>query len=124
MVVSIDHKQRVENYFIAWKNYDIELLKSIFSESAKYIIRRKKVYNGIEEIVKYWKKNKERQKNIQLHWKILNSSFRCEVVEFGAYFWDIESKMYTKVNGQIIFKYDCNNHITSLTESYKKRTTK
>ena len=124
MVVSIDHKQRVENYFIAWKNYDIELLKSIFSESAKYIIRRKKVYNGIEEIVKYWKKNKERQKNIQLHWKILNSSFRCEVVEFGAYFWDIESKMYTKVNGQIIFKYDCNNQITSLTESYKKRTTK
>ncbi|WP_251500129.1 hypothetical protein [Otoolea muris] len=124
MVVSIDHKQRVENYFIAWKNYDIELLKSIFSQSAKYIIRRKKVYNGIEEIVKYWKKNKERQKNIQLHWKILNSSFRCEVVEFGAYFWDIESKMYTKVNGQIIFKYDCNNQITSLTESYKKRTTK
>ena len=38
MVVSIDHKQRVENYFIAWKNYDIELLKSIFSQSAKYII--------------------------------------------------------------------------------------
>ena len=124
MVVSIDHKQSVENYFIAWKNYDIEFLKSIFSESSKYIIRRKKVYNGIEEIVKYWKKNKERQKNIQLHWKILNSSFRCEVVEFGAYFWDIESKMYTKVNGQIIFKYDCNNQITSLTESYKKRTTK
>lgn len=124
MVVSIDHKQRVENYFIAWKNYDIELLKSIFSQSAKYIIRRKTVYNGIEEIVKYWKKNKERQKNIQLHWRILNSSFQCEVVEFGAYFWDIESKMYTKVNGQIIFKYDCNNQITSLTESYKKRIAK
>ena len=53
MVVSINHKQRVENYFIAWKNYDIDLLKSIFTQSAKYIIRRKKVYNGIEEIIKY-----------------------------------------------------------------------
>lgn len=124
MVVSINHKQRVENYFIAWKNYDIDLLKSIFTQSAKYIIRRKKVYNGIEEIIKYWKRNKERQKNIELHWRILNSSFQCEVVEFGAYFWDMESKMYTKINGQIIFKYDSNNQITSLTESYKKRITK
>lgn len=121
MAVSIDHKQRVENYFIAWKNYDIGLLKSIFSQSAKYIIRRKKVYDGIDEIVKYWERNKKRQKNIQLHWKILHSSFQCEVVEFGAYFWDIESKMYTKVNGQIIFKYNCDNQITSLTEAYKKR---
>ena len=124
MVVSINHKQRVENYFIAWKNYDIDLLKSIFTQSAKYIIRRKKVYNGIEEIIKYGKRNKERQKNIELHWRILNSSFQCEVVEFGAYFWDMESKMYTKINGQIIFKYDSNNQITSLTESYKKRITK
>lgn len=124
MVVSINHKQRVENYFIAWKNYDIDLLMSIFTQSAKYIIRRKKVYNGIEEIIKYWKRNKERQKNIELHWRILNSSFQCEVVEFGAYFWDMESKMYTKINGQIIFKYDSNNQITSLTESYKKRITK
>lgn len=124
MVVSINHKQRVENYFIAWKNYDIDLLKSIFTQSAKYIIRRKKVYNGIEEIIKYWERNKERQKNIELHWRILNSSFQCEVVEFGAYFWDMESKMYTKINGQIIFKYDSNNQITSLTESYKKRITK
>lgn len=124
MVVSINHKQRVENYFIAWKNYDIDLLKSIFTQSPKYIIRRKKVYNGIEEIIKYWERNKERQKNIELHWRILNSSFQCEVVEFGAYFWDMESKMYTKINGQIIFKYDSNNQITSLTESYKKRITK
>lgn len=124
MVASIDHKQRVENYFVAWKNYDVELLKSIFSQSAKYIIRRKRVYNGIDEIVMYWEKNKKRQKDIHLHWKILNSSFQCEVVEFGAYFFDLESEMYTKVNGQIIFKYDCDNQITSLTEAYKKRTTK
>ena len=91
MVVSINHKQRVENYFIAWKNYDIDLLKSIFTQSAKYIIRRKKVYNGIEEIIKYWERNKERQKNIELHWRKLYSSLQCEVMELGAYFWDKES---------------------------------
>lgn len=124
MPVFIDHKQRVENYFVAWKNYDIELLRTIFSQSAKYIIRGKRVYTGIDEIVKYWEKNKNRQKGIQLHWKIIRSSFQCEVVQFGAYFWDLESGMYTKVNGQIIFKYDQNNQIITLTEAYKKRTTK
>lgn len=122
MRVSIDHKQRVKNYFVAWENYDIDLLKSIFVPSAKYIIRRKRMYNGIDEIIKYWERNKKRQKQIQLHWKILNSSFHSEVVEFGAYFWDVESRMYTKVNGQIIFKFDSNNQIISLTEAYKKRT--
>ena len=120
----ISRKKRVRNYFIAWKNYDIEMLKAIFSQSAKYIIRGKRVYDGIDEIIKYWERNKERQKNIQLHWKIVESSFRCEIVEFGAYFWDLESKMHTKINGQIIFKYDRNNKIICLTEAYKKRTRK
>ena len=122
MDVFIDHNQRVENYFIAWKNYDVGLLKAIFSPSAKYIIRRKIIYNGIDEIIQYWEKNKKRQKGIQLHWKILNSSHSCEVVEFGAYFWDLENKIYTKVNGQIIFTFDSNNQIINLTEAYKKRT--
>ncbi|MFR6592075.1 hypothetical protein [Catenibacterium sp.] len=124
MAVFIDHKQRVENYFVAWKNYDTELLRTIFSHSAKYIIRRKIVYNGIDEIIRYWEKNKKRQKDIQLHWKIVNSSFQFEIVQFGAYFWDLESKMYTKVNGQIIFKYNHDNQIICLTEAYKKRTEK
>lgn len=118
----IDHNQRVGKYFTAWKNYDVEMLKSIFSPVAKYVIRRKIIYNGIDEIVQYWERNKKRQKSIQLHWKVLNSSYRYEVVEFGAYFWDSESRLYTKVNGQIIFKYDCNNQIANLTEAYKKRT--
>ena len=124
MVASIDHEQRVNKYFIAWKNYDIGLLKTIFSPTAKYIIRRKCIYNGIDEIIKYWERNKKRQKSIQLHWKILSSSFQCDVVAFGAYFWDSECKMYTKVNGQIIFKYNCDNQIIKLTEAYKKRTVK
>jgi hypothetical protein len=122
MVAIIDHKKRVENYFIAWKHYDTVLLRSIFSQTAKYIIRGKKTYFGIEEIIKYWERNSRRQKNIQLHWKIVNSSFKCEIVEFGAYFWDAESELFTKINGQIIFVYDYNNQIVKLTEAYKKRT--
>lgn len=122
MAATIDHEQRIKNYFTAWMNHDIDLLRTIFSPSAKYIIRRKTTYSGIEEITKYWKRNKNRQKNLQLHWKSLVSSYYCEVVEFGAYFWDLENNQYTKVNGQIIFKYDTNNQIICLTESYKVRT--
>lgn len=124
MDVSIDRKQRVAKYFIAWKEYDMDLLRDIFFSTAKYVIRGKRTYYGIEEIVQYWERNKKRQKDIQLYWKILNTSFHCEIVEFGAYFWDLEEEVYTKINGQIIFKYNSKNQIIKLTEAYKKRTTK
>ena len=118
----INHNQRVKKYFIAWKNYDTILLRFIFSSSAKYIIRGKRVYNGIGEIEAYWLRNMKRQKDIKLHWKIINSSLYCDIVEFGAYFWDLETQLYTKINGRIIFKYDKNDKIKKLTEAYKKRT--
>lgn len=122
MAAIINHNQRVKKYFIAWENYDTDLLRSIFLSSAKYIIRGKRVYYGIDEIEAYWERNRRRQKDIKLHWRIINSSWYCEIVEFGAYFWDLESQLYTKINGTIIFKYDHNNKITKLTEAYKKRT--
>jgi|GEM_PF-5148092 len=121
MDVFIDPKQRVENYFIAWKTYNTNLLKAIFLPNAKYIIRGKITYCGIDNIIKYWENNKKRQKDIKIHWKIIRSSFKYEIVEFGAYFWDREEQMYTKVNGQIIFEYDSDNRIVKLTEAYKKR---
>lgn len=123
MAAGINHEERVGKYFTAWENYDMDLLKAIFLPTAKYIVRRKKTLCGIDEILKYWERNKKRQKKIQLHWKIIASGFKSEVVQFGAYFWDAEDKKYTKINGQIIFKYDGNSRISSLTEAYKKRTT-
>lgn len=122
MVVITEQKNRPEAYFLAWKNFDTILLGNIFSTSAKYIIRGKRVYIGIEEIKKYWERNKKRQRNLKLHWHIVKTSFRCDVVNFGAYFYDIEENVYNKINGQIIFVYDTNNKIIKLTEAYKKRT--
>lgn len=116
-----EHEKKVEKYFEAWKNYDILLIKAIFSESAKYIIRGKRTYKGINAIIAYWKRNERRQKNIQLHWKIVKESAHCEIVEFGAYFFDKETKKHTKVNGQIIFKFNNENKIITLSEAYKKR---
>ena len=122
MVVITEQKNRPEAYFLAWKNFDTILLGNIFSTSAKYIIRGKRIYTGIEEIKKYWERNKNRQRNLKLHWHIVKTSSRCDVVNFSAYFFDIEENVYTKINGQIIFIYDANDKIIKLTEAYKKRT--
>lgn len=66
-------------------------------------------------------KNQKRQKDLQLHWKVIKRTARCDVVEFGAYFYDISEKLYNKINGTIIFKYDANEKIKVLTEAYRKR---
>lgn len=112
---------RVDKYFKAWNFYDIGLLKEIFSVNARYVIRKKKIYRGIDQIIEYWKKNQKRQKDLQLHWKVIKRTARCDVVEFGAYFYDISEKLYNKINGTIIFKYDANEKIKVLTEAYRKR---
>ena len=108
-------------YFTAWQNYDMKLLKFIFSPDAKYIIRNKKrIYTGIIDIAEYWTRNKKRQRDLTIHWRVLKSGIRFEIVDFTAFFKDIEKWETVKVNGQIIFKYSAMNKISVLTEAYRK----
>ena len=112
---------RSARYFTAWQNYDIELLRYIFTPDAKYVIRnRKRVYYGIEDIIEYWLRNKNRQRDLRVHWHIVKSSARTEVTEFVAFFQDIEKWEVAKVHGQIIFEYNAQNKIALLTEAYRK----
>lgn len=112
---------RSARYFTAWRNYDMELLKFIFTPDAKYIIRNKKrVYNGIQDITAYWSRNKRRQQALNVHWHIVKSGMHFEIVEFTAFFQDVEKWEMVKVNGQIIFEYNAKNKITVLTEAYRK----
>lgn len=113
---------RVKRYFIAWRTYDFELLRKIFSPTAQYVIRNKRrILNGIEEIEKYWTRNKLRQKDIVLRWKIINSQSNMDEVEFYACFEDIEEQQNVtmKVYGRIIFKYDDMGKIVRLSEAYR-----
>ena len=103
MDVIINRNNRAELYFRAWETYDTDLLKQIFTPTAKYTIRHKYIYYGIDQIIEYWNKNKQRQKGLHLHWREIDSGARGAKVEFGAYFMDVKEQMYTKVNGQIIF---------------------
>lgn len=124
MDASIQRKNkryRSVRYFAAWRNYDMELLKLIFAPDAKYIIRNKKrVYNGIKDITEYWSRNKTRQRDLKVHWHIVKSGMRFEIVEFTAFFRDIEKWEMVKINGQIIFEYNAKNKIAVLTEAYRK----
>lgn len=112
---------RSAKYFTAWRNYDVELLKLIFASNAKYIIRHKKrVYSGIDDITEYWLRNKRRQRDLNVHWRIVKSGTRFEIVEFVALFQDVEQWEMVKVIGQIIFEYNAKGKIAVLTEAYRK----
>lgn len=109
-----------DNYFIAWKYYDFELLNNIFTRDAKYIISNKKrVITGIEDISKYWKRNKDRQKNIKLTYRIKGIKRDLIKVIFQAKFYDIEENQNQTISGYIMFKTKCGK-ISKLEERYVK----
>lgn len=115
---------RVERYFVAWQTYDCELLRSIFAPTARYIIRNKqRTYSGIEEIEQYWQRNKKRQKNIRLYWKVIQSYANTDEVEFSACFNDVEEQTDVKVFGRIVFTYNSSKQIVRLSEAYRLKLT-
>lgn len=114
------HNNRCNSYFIAWESYDLILLKNIFDKRAKYIVRRKKVLDGIEAIVNYWRRNADRQENLKVVWQLLNSGRNHEIVHFSAVFYDNEERLLNIIDGQIIFKYSKTGKIIKLSETYSK----
>lgn len=114
-------KVLITKYFESWRNYDINLLQEIFDPSAKYCIKNKKrVYNGIEEIVAYWNRNKDRQRNLSLMWNILKCEKMYGCVSFHAVFFDIEEKNTNIIDGIIRIHVSENNRIVVLSEEYSK----
>lgn len=120
MDASLSHNYRCNSYFEAWENYDLILLKNIFDRKAKYIVRRKKVYDGIEAIVNYWKRNADRQEDLKIIWQLLDTGRNHERVHFSAAFYDNEECLFNIIDGQIIFKYSKTGRIIKLSETYSK----
>lgn len=118
--MKLNRNERVKKYFRAWIKYDYELLGSIFLPTAKYIIRKKHIYNGIEEIIQYWRRNEKRQCGLKLRWKMISSNPHCDIANFYAQFYDMEEDKQNIILGRIIFKFDDDNKIAVLSEAYRK----
>lgn len=113
----------VEKYFLAWITHDSDLLRTTFEPFAKYIIINKnKVYNGIEEIDKYWIRNRKRQTDLKVKWKVIDSKPFCVLVDFMAVFVDTEDMEQNTICGRITFKISTNNRVAELSEEYTKKT--
>lgn len=111
------NREKVNLYFKAWREYDLTLLREVFTNEAKYIIENKnRVFEGIEEISRYWLRNKSRQNNIVLEWKMNTDND----VSFCACFWDSEECEQQEVVGDIHFIFDENGRIVELREYYSK----
>ncbi len=121
MDATIQMKKRIDEYFRAWKKYDIELLNYIFSNRALYIIENKnKKYCGKKEIDQYWLRNKRRQMGLKLSWKIIDVGEFFSSVYFKAEFFDREEMKNNKIVGRITFHFNDEYKIKVLTEAYRK----
>ena len=119
---SLKNRKIVNNYFRAWQNYDITLIKRIFDYNATYRIIKHipKTYLGIDSVIDYWERNKNRQAAIRINYRIKSISGSIVYVVFKAYFFDVEERQDQLVSGFIEFKIR-KNQIVSLKENYKKQ---
>lgn len=115
-------KKIVEHYFQTWKEYNIRGVMQLFDAKAKYKIRPKqKTLNGHAEICEYWRRNKQRQKGIELLWDILSVKKSYAKVHFVAKFYDKEENEHQKVVGIIeLYLNEQQNTVILLSESYQK----
>ena len=113
----------VESYFKAWKTYDAQLVKEIFSDTASYVILpTKKVLRGTQQIQSYWNRNSRRQENLALYWKTTNATDHFAFTSFTADFYDNEMQRKVRVQGTISFLFE-EDKIVCLAEHYEKIVT-
>lgn len=107
----------IDLYFKAWQDYNTVLLREVFSVDAKYVIENKnRCFKGIEEICKYWHRNKKRQANLALEWKTESVSR----IWFRACFYDREEHEFQEISGIMSFCFNKQGKICELREYYNK----
>lgn len=113
-------KKIVDQYFYSWIKYDTEMITQLFSNTSSYIILpRKRVLDGVTEIIAYWVRNSKRQKDLKLEWEVSNIALGHAFSDFSAHFYDIELNSNVHIHGTISFVFR-EQHILTLAEYYDK----
>jgi len=121
MHVIINHYRIVNDYFRAWIKFDKQLVRKLFDENAKYVIKpSNKVLHGHPEIISYWERNKKRQRNLKIRWGIISYNNRKIIIRFKAIFFDLEDNESQLIKGIINLYIKGNGKIFMLSESYRK----
>lgn len=63
----INNKKIVNIYKTVWEKHDISFLPKLFHEDIYYNDRDTNIFNGLNEVEKYWKENSKKQKNVQFN---------------------------------------------------------
>lgn len=106
----------VARYFAAWSDHDINVVREIFDESSTYEITGKRTLKGLSEIIGYWVRNKQRQRNLKVFPSVPLKDDGTSVL-FCATFADIEEREQQTVYGHISFEIS-NGKIRTFTERY------
>jgi len=120
MDFTFSNSSLIEKYFLAWSNYDLDLLENIFSDGAQYVILpRKKTLVGIDSIKEYWIRNSKRQSRLKLSWGNIVNNNDSVFTDFIAEFDDITISKHMIITGTICMLLECNK-INLLSEYYTK----
>lgn len=111
----------ISEYFNHWKNSDPNDLISLFDDDAKYQIDNlDRTYFGRDEIYEYFKKNAERQRNIDIEYDKKLTNKQSVSCNFRASFDDITENEHQTIFGDMCFVIDDEtNKIIMFRERYK-----
>ena len=107
----------ISDYFTAWKEHDLELIRAIFHPNCIYSINNTKTLRGITEILSYWRHNALRQKNIAYSYELLSSSTASCTIQWEASFDRVDTNDHRTLTGQMFITIN-KNKIVSLSEIY------
>jgi hypothetical protein len=113
-----------DDYLRAWSTHDVSLIRDIFHEAATYNIVNRKCLYGLSEIVRYWERNKARQRALTVFpARVIHARRRLQIFIFGASFEDVEESTFQTVYGYMMLACRAGK-IARLDEAYDLDRTK
>ena len=117
-----DPKTLAKTYFEAWRTHDLTALGRIFDPGARYVILNKQTtFDGLEEISRYWIRNKARQRQLRVSYVAKEKNVAGDVIDlvFAAEFIDIIERERQDIIGDMTIKVS-DGFIGEITETYWK----
>ena len=86
-------------YKTAWEQKRLDLIEELFSHNAEYNETPFKSYNGMSNILKYWKEAFDNQQHIHFDFEVKNTFMDCGIANWTAHFTRIKNQKKVMIEG-------------------------
>ena len=113
----------LSNYVEAWKSYDPEAIRALFSEDARYYYSAySEPIEGREAILADWLKNPDKAGTFDAEYKLLATNGNLAVANGRTtYFEDDGKTLHREFDNIFVLEFDDTGHCTLFKEWYMKK---